>query len=118
MVLEITEIDVMPERCATFEAAVAACGDIFQRAKGWRGLELHRSREIAGRYYLLVTWDTVENHTVDFWQSADFQLWRARVGECFVRKPVVQHTDMCAAMGRAEAPTCSLSPRKRGEGVA
>jgi quinol monooxygenase YgiN len=100
MVLEITEIDVKPERCRDFEEAVAACEDLFQRAKGWRALELHRSQEVAGRYYLLVTWDSVESHTVDFWQSADFQIWRARVGECFVKRPRVQHSDLCAAMAR------------------
>jgi quinol monooxygenase YgiN len=100
MILEITEIDVKPERCWAFEEAVAACGDLFQRAKGWRGLELHRSQEAPGRYYLLVTWDRVENHTVDFWQSADFQTWRARVGECFVKRPVVHHTELCAVLKR------------------
>jgi len=102
MILEITEIDVKPERYRAFEEAVAASEDLFQRAKGWHGLELHRSREIAGRYYLLVTWDTVESHTIDFWQSADFQIWRARVGECFVKRPAVHHTDPCAVMMKRE----------------
>jgi quinol monooxygenase YgiN len=110
MVLEITEIDVKPERCDAFEAAVATCEDILQRAKGWRGLELHRSKEVPGRYYLLVAWDSIENHTVDFWQSADFQTWRARVGECFVRKPVVQHTDLCAAMGARPSGSDTTAP--------
>lgn len=101
MILEITEIDIKAGRGQEFETAVAACESLFQRAKGWHGLELHRSREITDRYYLLVKWDTVENHTVDFWQSADFQQWRSQVGDFFLSKPVVQHTLLCTCMQKS-----------------
>jgi heme-degrading monooxygenase HmoA len=96
---EITVINVKPGRGAAFEEAVAARGD-FHHAKGWRALVLHRSQEIAGRYRRLVTWDTVESHTVDFRPPPDFQAWRAPVGECFVRKLLVQHANLRARLDK------------------
>jgi heme-degrading monooxygenase HmoA len=92
MVLEIAQIDVKPGLEAQFEAGVAEAAPIFKRAKGCKGLELQRSVEKPGRYRLFVTWETVENHTVDFRGSADFQEWRRLVGHCFAETPCVEHT--------------------------
>jgi len=33
----------------------------------------------------------VENHTVDFRNSSDFQEWRKLVGHCFASPPEVEH---------------------------
>lgn len=92
MVLEIAQIDVKPGLESEFEAGVANAAPIFKRAKGCKGLDLQRSVEKPGRYRLFVTWETVENHTVDFRGSADFQEWRRLVGHCFADTPYVEHT--------------------------
>ena len=93
MVLEIAQINVKPGLEAEFEAGVAKAQPIFERAKGCRGMELHRSVEKPNRYRLLVKWETLKNHTVDFRDSADFQQWRALVGHCLdAGGPEVEHT--------------------------
>ena len=91
MILEIAQIDVKPGAEAEFEAGVAKATPLFQRARGCRGMELHRSAEKPSRYRLFVTWETLENHTVDFRGSADFQEWRKLVGHCFASPPDVEH---------------------------
>jgi len=91
MILELAEIDVTPGLEAAFEAGVAAARPLFGRATGCHGLELRRSIERPGRYRLIVRWETVENHTVDFRGSADFQEWRKLVGHCFASPPSVEH---------------------------
>jgi len=91
MILEIAQIDVKPGMEAEFESGVAKAAPIFQRAKGCRGLTLQRSVEKPERYRLFINWDTVENHTVDFRGSADFQEWRKLVGHCFASPPEVEH---------------------------
>ena len=91
MILEIAQIDVKPGMEAEFESGVAKAAPIFQRAKGCRGLTLQRSVEKPERYRLFIKWDTVENHTVDFSGSADFQEWRKQVGHCFASPPEVEH---------------------------
>jgi heme-degrading monooxygenase HmoA len=92
MILEIAQIDVKPGLEAEFEAGVSKAASIFQRAKGCKAMELQRSVEKPNRYRLFVRWQTLENHTVDFRGSADFQEWRKLVGHCFERPPEVEHT--------------------------
>ncbi|HUK59691.1 MAG TPA: antibiotic biosynthesis monooxygenase family protein [Stellaceae bacterium] len=91
MILEMAQIDVKPGLEAEFEAGVQKAVPFFKRARGCKGLELQRSVETPRRYHLLVMWETLENHTVDFRGSADFGEWRKCVGHCFEGTPVVQH---------------------------
>jgi heme-degrading monooxygenase HmoA len=93
MILEIAQIDVKPGMEAEFEANVGKAGPIFARAKGCKGMELQRSVEKPGRYRLFVKWETLENHTVDFRGSPDFQEWRKLVGHCFATPPEVEHAN-------------------------
>jgi quinol monooxygenase YgiN len=91
MVTEIAQIDVKPGMEAEFEAGVKKAATLFQRAKGCTSMALERSIEKPSRYRLFVGWQTVENHTVDFRGSADFQEWRKLVGHCFASPPEVEH---------------------------
>jgi len=91
MILEIAQIDVKPGMEAEFEANVQKAAPLFKRAKGCSGMALQRSHEKPQRYRLFVQWGTLENHTVDFRESADFQEWRKLVGHCFAAAPDVEH---------------------------
>jgi heme-degrading monooxygenase HmoA len=92
MILEIAQIDIKQGAEDEFEEGVRKAAPLFQRAKGCKGLELQRSIERPSRYRLLVRWETLENHTIDFRGSADFQEWRKLVGHCFTQPPAVEHT--------------------------
>ena len=92
MILEIAQIDVKPGMEAAFEAGVAEAAPLFRRAAGCLGMELQRSIERPNRYRLFVRWETLENHTVDFRGSPDFQEWRRLVGSTFAGPPTVEHT--------------------------
>ena len=91
MFLEIAQIDVKPGMEQEFEAGVTKAVPLFRRAKGCQSMELLRSVEKPQRYRLFVRWQTLENHTVDFRGSADFQEWRNLVGHCFAAPPDVEH---------------------------
>ena len=95
MILEIAQIDIKPGMEAEFENNVARAAEIFMRAKGCRAMELQRSIERPGCYRLMIKWETLENHTVDFRQSEDFKAWRGLVGHCFESTPYVEHTQLC-----------------------
>ena len=97
MVLEIAQIDVKPGMEQEFEAGVKQAAPLFQRAKGCKGMELQRSIEKPSRYRLFVDWETLENHTVDFRGSDDFQQWRKLVGHCFQNPPDVEHTTVAVS---------------------
>jgi heme-degrading monooxygenase HmoA len=94
MITEIAQIEIKPGMEAQFEDGVQQAVPIFQRAKGNRGMKLERSIEKPQRYRLFVMWETLENHTVDFRGSADFQEWRKLVGHCFASPPEVEHVQM------------------------
>lgn len=91
MILEIAQIDVKPGMENEFEAGVKKAAPIFKRAKGCQGATLQRSVEKPARYRLFLQWATLENHTVDFRGSPDFQEWRKLVGHCFASPPEVEH---------------------------
>ena len=91
MITEIAQIDVKPGTEKDFEAGVKAAAPIFKRAKGCKAMALQRSHEFPSRYRLFIQWETIENHTKDFRESADFQEWRKLVGHCFASPPNVEH---------------------------
>ena len=92
MFWEIAQIEVKPGEESAFEQGVEQAVHLFRRAKGCHGMRLHRSVEVPTRYRLVVHWETVEDHTVTFRGSADFQEWRKLVGPHFASPPVVEHT--------------------------
>ena len=89
MFWEIAQIDVKPGEEAAFEAAVAKAVPLFKNSRGCKGMRLHRSVEHPGRYRLVVDWETVEDHTVHFRGSENFQEWRRLVGAHFAGPPAV-----------------------------
>lgn len=93
MVYEVALIHVKPGEEAAFEAAARQAIPLFQRAKGCSGMAITRSVEHPSQYRLTVQWATLENHTVDFRESEDFQAWRGLVGPFFASPPEVQHLE-------------------------
>jgi heme-degrading monooxygenase HmoA len=91
MVLESAELLIKPGMEAEFEAKVAEATPLFRRARGCEGMQLQRGIENPRAYRLLVRWQTLEDHTVHFRGSEDFQAWRRLVGHCFDGAPNVTH---------------------------
>jgi heme-degrading monooxygenase HmoA len=92
MIWEIAQIEVKPGEEAAFESAVGQAVPLFRSAKGCRGMQMQRSIEHPARYRLVVDWETLEDHTVHFRGSDDFQEWRRLVGGYFASPPIVEHT--------------------------
>lgn len=91
MVLESAEILVKAGMEDHFENGVRLAVPLFERARGCLGMQVQRGIENPRAYRLLVQWATLENHTVDFRSSDDFQEWRHLVGHCFDGAPTVTH---------------------------
>ena len=94
MILEHADIRIDPSKRAAFEEAILrGVNTVIAQAKGFKGFQVQRSIESPGRYLLLIQWETLENHTVDFRGSPDFAEWRALVGPYFETPPYVEHTE-------------------------
>ena len=53
--------------------------------------ELKRCLEKPSRYLLLVTWETLEDHTVGFRHSPHYQAWKALLHSYYDPFPEVEH---------------------------
>ena len=92
MILEHCDIEIDPSKQAEFEEAILRGAEtVIGRSKGFRGFKVNHCVETPARYVLLIYWETLENHTVDFRGSAAFAEWRAIVGPFFAKPPVVEH---------------------------
>jgi len=92
MILEVAEFRIKPGTQADFDAAIRRRVEtVIAKAKGYRGYQVQKGIESPERYLLMIHWDTVENHTVDFRQSPAFQEWRAFVSPYFAALPVAEH---------------------------
>jgi len=94
MILEIAHFKIKKESEPEFLRNLASGVEIFRKAKGCEGVELLQSPEAPGEYRLLVRWQTLENHIVDFRGSEDFPKWRALTAHCFAENPVIKNWDV------------------------
>jgi heme-degrading monooxygenase HmoA len=73
MILELADIRIQPGRQSDFDAAIVRGVDtVISRARGFRGYKVNKGVESPERYLLMIFWDTLENHTVDFRGSPAF----------------------------------------------
>ena len=97
MILEHCDIEIDPSKSAEFEVAILrGVNTVIAKAKGFQGFKVNRTIENPARYLLLIYWDTLENHTVDFRGSTAFADWRAIVGPYFAKPPHVEHMTLVA----------------------
>ena len=91
MVLEVAVLNVIPGREMEFESAFAEAKEIISAMPGFASLELQRCLEEPSRYALLVQWMRLEDHTVGFRESAEYQQWRALLHHFYDPFPHVEH---------------------------
>ena len=97
MILEMADIRIRPGEQAVFDAAVRrGVETVIAHAAGFRGYKVNRGVESPERYVLMIFWDTLENHTVDFRNSAAFAEWRAIVAPYFAAPPQIEHFTLVA----------------------
>ncbi|NEX63187.1 antibiotic biosynthesis monooxygenase family protein [Noviherbaspirillum galbum] len=97
MILELADIRIHPGKQAEFDAAIQrGVEEVISKAKGFCGYKVNKGIESPERYVLMIFWETLENHTVDFRQSPAFTEWRAIVGPFFASPPSVEHFTLLA----------------------
>jgi heme-degrading monooxygenase HmoA len=102
MILELADIRIHAGQQAAFDEAIRRGLDtVISQARGFRGYKVNKGVEAPERYLLMIFWETLENHTVDFRGSALFAEWRAIVGPFFAQPPVVEHFTLLAKSGEA-----------------
>lgn len=91
MITEIADFRVVADKQEEFADAVREGVAIVASTPGFLRARLTRSIETPSRFVLLIDWETVEAHTVEFRESERFAQWRAVVGPFFDGPPHVEH---------------------------
>lgn len=92
MILEVAEIYIKDGTNDEFEAAIhESAKNYISPTEGFINYELQRSMEDTTRYLLLIQWETLEAHTVNFRNSESFPHHRLLISPYFAKAPFVQH---------------------------
>jgi heme-degrading monooxygenase HmoA len=104
MILEVATLDVKPGQREAFQAAFREASGIIAGMKGYIAHQLQECLENPRRFVLLVWWQTLEDHTVAFRGSAEYQRWRALLHHFYDPFPTVEHYKIVLANGVPPAP--------------
>jgi heme-degrading monooxygenase HmoA len=91
LILEVAVLNIKPGLAADFEATFLVAAKIIVSMPGYISHELQRCLETENRYILLVRWQTLEDHTIGFRQSAEYQKWRSLLHHFYEPFPTVEH---------------------------
>lgn len=91
MILEVALLTVKAEQTKAFETAFATAQTIIAAAAGYISHQLQQCIEEPNKYVLLIQWQTLEDHTVGFRQSAAFQQWKQQLHYFYDPPALVQH---------------------------
>jgi heme-degrading monooxygenase HmoA len=91
VILEAAILNVKPGHEAAFEKASDEAKSIIFSMPGFISLQLQRSMETSNRYLLLVEWERLEDHTIGFRQSPQYQQWKKLLHHFYDPFPMVEH---------------------------
>jgi hypothetical protein len=90
-VLELGIVDVVSGQEDQFEAAFSQAKAIIKGVKGYISHDLQRCIESPGRYLLLIKWQSLEEHTIGFRESAEYQQWKQLLDPFYKSFPMMAH---------------------------
>ncbi|KHF39378.1 antibiotic biosynthesis monooxygenase family protein [Halalkalibacter okhensis] len=91
MILEAVMLQVKLGMEEEYEEAFKEASNIISSMSGYISHELQRCMEAKGKYLLLVKWETLEDHTVGFRQSKEYQEWKKQLHHFYDPFPTVEH---------------------------
>ena len=106
MILEVATLNVRYGSSADFERAFEQAQAIISSMPGYLSHELQRCLEERDKYVLLVRWRALEDHTVGFRQSPQYQQWKQLLHHFYDPFPAVEHYESLysnsVAIGRSK----------------
>lgn len=91
MILEAAMLQVKKGMEQEYEKAFRKASKIISSMEGYISHELQRCMEAEGKYLLLVKWEALEDHTIGFRQSNEYQEWKKLLHHFYNPFPTVEH---------------------------
>jgi heme-degrading monooxygenase HmoA len=103
MILEVAVLDIRRGQEADFEKSFARAQNLIASMQGYVSHELRRCVENGSRYLLLVSWQKLEDHTVGFRSSSEYQEWKALLHHYYDPFPAVEHYESAIRWSHEDA---------------
>lgn len=94
MILEAVILNIKMGCEQDFEITFKEASRIISSMKGYISHELHRCLEVKGQYLLLVRWENLEDHTIGFRESPEYQEWQKLLHHFYDPFPKVEHFEL------------------------
>jgi len=91
VILEVAILNIRPGQRPSFEAAFREAAPIIASMPGYVGHGLQQCLENPDQYILLVRWKPLEDHTVGFRGSPQYQQWKSLLHHFYDPFPTVKH---------------------------
>ena len=94
MILEVAVLNVRAGESVAFEDAFGSAQTIIASMPGYVSHQLQRCLDTPDRYVLLVKWLRLEDHTIGFRQSPQYQEWKRLLHHFYDPFPTVEHYEL------------------------
>jgi len=94
MILELATFDIKNGQTEAFKTSCEKAKAVVSQSKGFQALEFHQCIETPNKFVLMISWDTLEDHTIGFRKSELFKEWRAILSPYFNSPPVAEHYEI------------------------
>jgi heme-degrading monooxygenase HmoA len=91
MILEVAILNVIDDKLKQFEIDFVTAGQYISSTRGYIKHSLNKCIEHENKYILLVEWDALEDHTIGFRQSEQYQHWKQLLHHYYDPFPTVEH---------------------------
>jgi heme-degrading monooxygenase HmoA len=112
MILEVAILNVRTGEGGDFEHAFAQAQDIISAMPGYVSHQLQRCLESQDKYLLLVQWQKLEDHTIGFRQSPQYQDWKRLLHHFYEPFPTVEHYELVFAAQHPAPADRLVGPNK------
>ena len=94
MILEVAEIFITSGSEQAFIDAITEGIPLVIQTDGYISHELQQGMEDPTRFLLMIQWESLDAHNINFRQSDRFSDWRAIISPHFASQPNVQHFEL------------------------
>ena len=91
MIREIAILKIKPNMSREFETSCQQAEVIIAAMPGYISHSLQKCIEVENQYLLLVDWHTLEDHTIGFRKSEQYQTWKELLHHFYDPFPTVEH---------------------------
>lgn len=91
MITEIAILNIKKGLSEEFEKSFGIAKNIISSMKGFIEHELLKCLEDEDKYLLIVRWNKLEDHTIGFRKSFEYQKWKELLHHFYEPFPTVEH---------------------------